>query len=127
MIAKRKKEDQADLELCRVRVVHPDRVAKAGREGLAGGESRAMTAIFKAMGDATRLKMLHALSHGEMCVCDLAAFAKVSESAISHQLRRLKDLGLVKPRREGQILYYSLDDDHVHKLIGMCLEHVRHR
>jgi DNA-binding transcriptional ArsR family regulator len=59
-----------------------------------------------------------------MCVCDLAAFLGLTESAVSHHLRRLKDLALVRPRREGQILYYSLDDDHVAELLNVGLAHV---
>jgi DNA-binding transcriptional ArsR family regulator len=77
------------------------------------------------MGDPTRLKIVLALSGGEMCVCDLAAFIGLSESAISHQLRRLKDLALIKNRREGQVLYYSLDDEHVADLLDIGLEHIR--
>ena len=58
-----------------------------------------------------------AMAGGEMCVCDLAAYLEISDSAVSHQLRRLRDLALVKSRRDGQVLYYSLDDDHVEKLL----------
>ena len=65
-----------------------------------------------------------ALWGGEMCVCDLSAFLGLSESAVSHQLRRLKDLALVKRRRDGQVLYYALDDDHVASLLNIGLEHV---
>ena len=66
-----------------------------------------------------------ALRISEMCVCDLAAFTGLSESAVSHQLRRLKDLSLVKSRRDGQIIYYALDDEHVSALLDVGLEHVR--
>jgi DNA-binding transcriptional ArsR family regulator len=66
-----------------------------------------------------------ALRKVEMCVCDLAAFTGLSESAVSHQLRRLKDLALVQKRRAGQMMYYSLDDDHVDRLLSLGLEHVR--
>jgi DNA-binding transcriptional ArsR family regulator len=66
-----------------------------------------------------------ALKEGEMCVCDLAALLGLSESAVSHQIRRLKDLALVKSRREGQILYYSLDDHHIVDLIQIGLHHVQ--
>jgi DNA-binding transcriptional ArsR family regulator len=65
------------------------------------------------------------LRNVEMCVCDLAAFTGLSASAVSHQLRRLKDLALVKSRRDGQIIYYSLDDEHVTGLLEVGLEHVR--
>jgi DNA-binding transcriptional ArsR family regulator len=66
-----------------------------------------------------------ALRHVEMCVCDLAVFTGLSESAVSHQLRRLNDLALVKKRRAGQIIYYALDDEHVARLLNLGLEHVR--
>jgi DNA-binding transcriptional ArsR family regulator len=66
-----------------------------------------------------------ALRNVEMCVCDLAAFTRLTDSAVSHQLRRLKDLALVKSRREGQIIYYSLDDEHVERLLTIGLEHLR--
>jgi DNA-binding transcriptional ArsR family regulator len=65
-----------------------------------------------------------ALRNVEMCVCDLAAFTGLTDSAVSHQLRRLKDLALVKSRREGQIIYYSLDDEHVKRLLVIGLEHI---
>lgn len=125
MTARKMREQQGE-DLCQVRLVHLDRVRQARDEALAEREVEAMARAFKAMGDPTRLRILTALLGGEMCVCDLAAFASVSESAISHQLRRLRDLALVKARREGQILYYSLDDGHVAELVSTCLEHVRH-
>ena len=65
-----------------------------------------------------------ALKSVEMCVCDLAAFTGLSDSAVSHQLRRLKDLALVKSRRDGQIVYYRLDDAHVERLLNIGLEHI---
>lgn len=123
---KRSPAAPAAEDICQVRVVHLDRVARARREALPARELSRMARIFKALGDPTRQAILTALMGGEMCVCDLAAFSGLSESAISHQLRRLRDLDLVKNRRQGQCLYYSLDDDHVQELIQTCLEHVRH-
>jgi DNA-binding transcriptional ArsR family regulator len=122
-----KTENQLDLETCGIRLIHLDRVKQARQQDLPDPKVMAMAHIFKAMGDPTRLRILSALGGGEMCVCDLAAFTGVSESAMSHQLRRLKDLGLVRPRREGQVLFYSLDDDHVAALLSVCQEHVEHR
>ena len=83
--------------------------------------------IYKLLGEPSRLKIAMALRGGEMCVCDLAAFLGVSESAVSHQIRRLKDLALVKSRRDGQILYYSLDDHNLDELIQVGLGAVRGR
>ncbi|MCP4692980.1 MAG: helix-turn-helix transcriptional regulator, partial [Desulfobacterales bacterium] len=89
-----------------------------------GSALNRLALTYKALGDPNRLKIVLALRNAEMCVCDLAALLGVSESAASHQLRRLKDLALVKWRREGQIIYYSLDDDHVTDLLNIGLEHV---
>ena len=110
---------------CAVRVVHFDRVAKARQEAIPEKELNRLSLIYKVLGDSTRLKMAIALKQGEMCVCDLAALLGLSESAVSHQIRRLKDLAIVKSRREGQILYYSLDDLHVVELIEVGLNHIR--
>jgi len=119
------KETNPEPETCRTRIVHVERVAKAGREAVPYPELHRLTLTYKALADSTRLKMVMALLGGEMCVCDLAAFLNLTESAVSHQLRRLKDQALVKPRRAGQILFYSLDDAHVSDLLRIGLEHVR--
>lgn len=110
---------------CDVRCIHRDRIASAKEIGLEFGEYQVMAALFKAMGDPNRLKILWALSTGEMCVCDLAALLECSESAVSHQLRLLRQMALVSNRRQGQILYYRLNDEHVGALIRLALEHVR--
>ena len=126
MPAVRKKIKVTNPDGCQVHVIHQERLRRA-REESPGTERLALMArLFKAMGDPTRLSILAALAGGEMCVCDLAAFAGTSESAVSHQLRRLKDLGLLKRRREAQSLYYSLDDGHVAQLIDVCRIHVMH-
>jgi DNA-binding transcriptional ArsR family regulator len=110
---------------CLVRIVHLDRVEKARREIIADRELDRLSLTYKVLGDPNRLKMVMALRNVEMCVCDLAAFTSLSESAVSHQLRRLKDLALVKSRRDGQIIYYALDDEHVSALLEVGLAHVR--
>jgi DNA-binding transcriptional ArsR family regulator len=116
--------DHCDDGFCAVRTVHLDRVIRARRETISGPLLERLALTYKILGDPTRLKMVMALQGGEMCVCDLAAFAGVSESAVSHQLRRLRDLALVKSRRDGQTLYYALDDVHVSDLIETGLEHL---
>lgn len=80
--------------------------------------------LFKTMGDPTRIKILYALKERELCVCDLSELLNMSSSAISHQLRVLRNNKLVKYRKEGRSVYYSLDDDHVMCLFGQGLEHV---
>ncbi|RTZ98696.1 MAG: transcriptional regulator [Deltaproteobacteria bacterium] len=114
-----------DDDFCHVRFIHLNRVRAARLAKLSDKETAKMAAIFKVLGDPTRLSIVSALRDGEMCVCDLAAFLKMTESAVSHHLRRLRDLSLVKNRRDGQVLYYSLDDDHVQALVTMALDHVR--
>jgi DNA-binding transcriptional ArsR family regulator len=110
---------------CRVRVVHLDRVEKARKEIISERELERLSLTYKVLGDPNRLKIVMALRSSEMCVCDLAAFTGLSESAVSHQLRRMKDLALVKSRRDGQVIYYALDDEHVSVLLEVGLEHIR--
>jgi DNA-binding transcriptional ArsR family regulator len=110
---------------CQIRVVHLERVEQARQESISVRELERLSLIYRVLGDPNRLKIVMALRNVEMCVCDLAAFSGLSESAVSHQLRRLKDLALVKRRRAGQIIYYSLDDEHVAKLLRVGLEHIR--
>ena len=80
--------------------------------------------LFKVFGDTTRVKILYALFAAEMCVCDIAALLNMSQSAISHQLRILKQARLVKFRRQGRVVYYSLDDEHVKQIFDQGLTHI---
>lgn len=80
--------------------------------------------FFKILGDSTRIKILSALFQSEMCVCDIAALLGMTQSAISHQLRVLKQGRLVKHRKEGKVVYYSLDDDHIKHIIDQGLTHI---
>jgi DNA-binding transcriptional ArsR family regulator len=114
------KDDVCDLvqiDLGRVRSLRAQLVAPDAVEGLAD--------TFSALGDPTRVRILDALSHGELCVCDLAAVLGVSQSAVSHQLRLLRGLRLVRPRREGRIVFYSLDDQHIISIFKQTLQHVQ--
>ncbi|MCB2192020.1 MAG: metalloregulator ArsR/SmtB family transcription factor [Deltaproteobacteria bacterium] len=124
MVAKKSK--LVEEEGCQVKMVHLNRVRQARDEEPRSAELNRLADLYKAMGDPNRLRILLALRGGEMCVCDLAALTGVSDSAVSHALRRLKDLALVKNRREGQMLYYSLDDYHVSELLAASLEHLHH-
>lgn len=110
-----------------LRVVNPERVKMARREASPEDELQRLALIYKILGDPSRLKILMALRRNEMCVCDLAALTGISESAVSHQLRRLKDLALAKTRRDGQVVYYSLDDKHVVLMLDIGLRHVREK
>ncbi len=129
-MARPRKTDQlaamADL-VCDDRVVHVDAV-RAARAALPEGATLAgLAEVFAALGDPTRLRIIAALAQNELCVCDLAASVATSESAVSHQLRGLRDLGLVRSRREGRLVYYALDDAHVTALYSQALDHVDHR
>ena len=115
------------LDRCGVRVLHPDRIEEARNASSSEKEAARLASIYKALGDLTRIRMIMALLAGEMCVCDLAAFLGLTESAVSHQLRLLRVQALVKKRRDGQVLYYSLDDDHVSDLLRVGLDHVREK
>ena len=85
-----------------------------------------MAETFKALADPTRVRILHALSHAELCVGDLALLLGMSEAAVSHQLRMLRNLHIVRSRRDGKLVFYTLDDDHVIRLFQLSLEHVGH-
>ena len=85
-----------------------------------------LAALFKMFGDGTRVKILHALELNEMCVCDLAALLGMTKSAISHQLKALRLANLVKSRRDGQVVYYSLADDHVKYILDIGFDHIHH-
>ena len=83
-----------------------------------------LAASFKVLGDPTRTKIISALLQEELCVCDLASLIGISQSAISHQLRVLRNMNLVKYRKDGRIAYYSLDDDHISSILTAGLKHV---
>jgi DNA-binding transcriptional ArsR family regulator len=113
-----------DIEGIDCNVIHDDVVA-AVREAMPDEEALLDVAdLFKVFGDSTRVKILCALLRAEMCVCDIAALLGMSKSAISHQLRTLRQTRLVKYRREGKVVYYSLEDEHVGTIFYQGLAHV---
>jgi DNA-binding transcriptional ArsR family regulator len=123
------KRDLGELQddECRVRQVDLEKVAQ-GRALLLPGEAYAAAAdIFRALGDPSRAKIVYSLLQQELCVCDLAAVCELSESATSQHLRVLRHLRIVRLRRDGRMSYYSIDDDHVRVLLGVCLNHVGDR
>ena len=113
-----------DVECCDFYQVHED-VVKSVREKMPD-EDRLydLAEVFKVFGDSTRIKILYVLSESEMCVCDIAQLLGMTQSAISHQLQVLKKSKLVKYRREGKTVFYSLADDHVRTILGQGMEHV---
>jgi ArsR family transcriptional regulator len=117
------RSDVADR--CDVAHLHPARVAELRATLIREDDVADLAETFRTLGDPTRVRILDALSHGELCVCDLAALVRMSESAVSHQLRLLRNLRLVKPRREGRMVFYALDDRHIISLFRQGLRHVQ--
>ena len=117
--------DTADA--CDVFHLDPRKVAilKTALLGLRSVDALAET--FKLLGDSTRVRILDALSRSELCVCDIARLLGLSESAVSHQLRLLRGLRLVRPRRSGRMVFYTMDDQHIVRLFEQGLQHVEER
>ncbi len=105
-------------------VIHEDVVNKVKSEMTSADEYLELASLMKLFGDGTRVQILHALEKSEMCVGDLAVLLGVTKSAVSHQLKQLKMANLVKFRRDGQMMYYSLADDHVSRIIDLGFEHL---
>lgn len=108
---------------CEEDVIHPRAVLAARGELAVAPPAERVATLFGILGDPTRIRVLTALLPGELCVCDLAAATGVNRTTISHQLRVLRDHRLVRRRREGKVVYYALDDDHVVDLLGMASAH----
>lgn len=118
------KSDERDLERCEGEHTH-GRAVEPVRRSMPGDEAiYSLAELFKVFGDETRIRILYALSEAEMCVCDIASVLGMSQSAISHQLRVLKQNRLVRFRRDGKTIFYSLNDSHIHSILGAGLEHV---
>ena len=104
--------------------VHEDVVKRVLDKQPAEEELYDLAELFKVFGDSTRIRILHALLETELCVGDMAQILNLSQSAVSHQLKILKDAKLVRFRREGKIIFYALDDEHVRNILSMGVEHV---
>jgi len=103
------------------------RGSAARRQSLMASDAvRALADTFRMLGDPTRVRILDALSGGELCVCDIASLVGISESAVSHQLRLMRGTRLVRPRRAGRLVYYALDDHHIIELLKQAQTHVTH-
>ncbi|WP_425803218.1 ArsR/SmtB family transcription factor [Desulfitobacterium sp. Sab5] len=113
--------------VCEVQCVHTDLISTHVNQIITSDQANHLADLFKTLGDSTRIRIMDALSKAEFCVCDLAALLDISQSAISHQLRVLRNSNLVKYRREGKMVYYSLDDDHVVRLYSQGLEHINEK
>ncbi len=112
-------------DVCEVKYVNERAVEAVRGELISDEEAFLLAETFKVLSDPTRVKILDALAKAELCVCDLSNLLGMNDSAVSHHLRLLRALKLVKYRKEGRTVYYSLDDDHIEKLFRQGLEHVR--
>lgn len=112
------------IESCSCTIIHDNVIAEVKNKLPEEETLYDLAELFKVFGDSTRIKILCALFEAEMCVCDLAALLGMTQSAISHQLRVLKQSRLVKYRRDGKVIYYSLDDEHVKHIFDEGLNHI---
>ena len=117
-------EDRYTVECCDFIHAHEDIVKKVQKEMPSEDTLYDLTELFRIFGDSTRVRILYVLFEAEMCVCDIAMLLGLTQSAVSHQLRALKNARLVKSRRDGKTVFYSLADDHVKTIIDQGLEHV---
>ncbi|MCY6353734.1 ArsR/SmtB family transcription factor [Clostridium sp. ZS2-4] len=115
-----------EIEFCKCNEIHNDIIGKVEENMISEETSIILAEFFKVLGDSTRIKILYALSVNEMCVCDISKLLDMSQSAVSHQLRVLRNARLVKYRKEGKVVYYSLDDEHVENVFRQGLDHIGH-
>lgn len=113
-----------DIERCEEVCVHKDILKKVNEDMPSEDVLYDLAELFKVFGDSTRIRILFVLFEAEVCVCDIAECLNMTQSAISHQLKLLKQSKLIKARRDGKQVFYSLADEHVRTIIGMGLEHI---
>jgi DNA-binding transcriptional ArsR family regulator len=111
-------------DVCQIKVINKKKVNKVKKQLMKEEIFLDISETFKTLGDKTRIKILYSLSKEELCVCDISTVIEMSTSLVSHQLRLLRDKKLVKYRKQGKSIFYSLDDDHVVELLKMAFEHV---
>ena len=116
--------DKDNIQVCEYMHAHEDIVKKVQNTMPDEEELYDLAELYKVFADSTRIKILYVLFESEMCVCDIALLLEMSQSAISHQLRVLKQAKLVKFRRDGKTIFYSLSDEHVRTIIDQGIEHI---
>jgi DNA-binding transcriptional ArsR family regulator len=116
--------ESIDIFKCNCNVIHQEIITRVMKKMPDEENLYDLAELFKVFGDTTRIKILWALAEAEMCVCDIAALLNMTQSAISHQLRVLKQSRLVKYRKDGKVVYYSLDDEHVKQIFNQGLIHI---
>lgn len=114
-------------DMCEIEYIDQATVNRVKAEMIGDTLAQRLAETFDALGDPTRVRIIYALLKAELCVCDLSALLGMSQSAISHQLRVLRNLRLVKYRKDGKIVFYSLDDDHIQRLVSDGLAHVEEK
>ena len=119
-----RKATETQVDTCEFLHVHPDIVEKVREELPDDTVLNQLTDLFRIFADATRIRILYTLFEQELCVCDLANLLGMTQSAVSHSLRVLKDANLIKNRREGKTVFYSLADEHVRLLLSVATEHI---
>lgn len=112
-------------DLCEIKSIDRKKVQALGKLLISDKEALTLSDTFSVLADPTRTKIIHALSKEELCVCDIASLLKMSLSAVSHQLRILRNMRLVKFRKESKMVYYTLDDEHITTLFNEGLKHIR--
>lgn len=117
-------EQEVREGVCEFMHVHEEIVEKVEKVMPDEQQLLDLSEFFKVFGDSTRIKILYVLSQSEMCVCDIATLLQMGQSAISHQLRVLKQMRLVKFRRDGKTVFYSLSDDHIQTILAQGMEHI---
>ena len=116
-----------NVEKCECTIIHQNKVDNIKKTMPKEEILYDLAEVFKVFGDSTRIKIMYSLFKNEMCVCDIAVLVGTTQSAISHQLRILKQAKLVKYRKEGKVVYYSLDDEHVKSIFNEGLKHVEEK
>jgi DNA-binding transcriptional ArsR family regulator len=114
-------------DVCDISIIHQDAVDRVAKAMASGPSITAMAGFLKALADPTRLKVIQALRHAELCVCDLASLVGISVSGLSHQLRYLRNKNIVKFRKEGKMAWYSLVDEHISRLVDLVSEHINEK
>ncbi len=119
--------EKLTVDTCNCTIIHEDIVNKVKESMPMEEKLYDLAELFKVFGDTTRIKIIYALFESEMCVCDIAALLGMNQSAISHQLRVLKQARLVKYRKDGKVVYYSLDDEHIKNIFDQGFMHITHK
>ena len=115
-----------NIDRCAVRSVDQEKVELTKKKLLDDEIYGSLAETFSALADSNRVKIIYSLFGQELCVCDIACVVGISESAVSQHLRILRTMRLVKQRKDGRMMYYSLNDDHIQTLLDVCLEHIQH-